>query len=501
MCAEKYGKVGAPNYENGVDMNEAPFIGRETELKALKELLKKKTASLAIIQGRRRIGKSRLIQEFAKGEKFYSFMGLEPSKETDAQTQRDEFCRQLGEQCGLPGLHMKDWGDIFSLLAKQASKGRVILLLDEISWMAFDDPTFLGKLKNAWDTQFSKNSKLILILCGSVSSWIEKNIISSTAFLGRPSFYLNLEELPLEACNYFWGKYRDRISAYEKLKVLSVTGGVPRYLEFIMPTLSAEENIKQMCFLKTSPLFKEFERIFSDIFGPRSEIYRRIVQYLANGIATQSDIIQHCERSKTGDFSEYLNDLVLAGFVSRDHTWHLKNGEVSKLSHYRLKDNYIRFYLKYIYPNRLKIEKGDFDKQSLSTLPGWNTIMALQFENLVLNNQHKVIQLLSIPQEEVIFSNPYFQRKTKAHSGCQIDFLIQTRFNNIYVCEIKFSQTKIGPSIIQEVNQKIEKINLPKSFSYRPVLIHVNGVHKEVEESGFFSEIIDFGRLLSTDHL
>lgn len=104
-------------------------------------------------------------------------------------------------------------------------------------------------------------------------------------------------------------------------------------------------------------------------------------------------------------------------------------------------------------------------------------------------------------QEEVIFSNPYFQRKTKAHPGCQIDFLIQTRFNNIYVCEIKFSQAKIEPSIIQEVSQKIEKINLPKSFSYRPVLIQVNGVHKKIEESGFFSEIIDFGQLLSADHL
>jgi hypothetical protein len=97
------------------------------------------------------------------------------------------------------------------------------------------DPTFLGKLKNAWDLQFSNNSKLILILCGSVSSWIEKNIIKSTGFLGRPSLYLTLEALPLSDCDHFWDGKGHGISIYEKLKILSVTGGVPRYLELINP--------------------------------------------------------------------------------------------------------------------------------------------------------------------------------------------------------------------------------------------------------------------------
>jgi hypothetical protein len=98
----------------------------------------------------------------------------------------------------------KDWGDLFTLLAKQTSEGRVVILFDEISWMGSKDPTFLGKLKNAWDLQFSKNNKLLLIICGSVSSWIEKNIISSTEFLGRPSLYLHLEELHLEDIRYYY---------------------------------------------------------------------------------------------------------------------------------------------------------------------------------------------------------------------------------------------------------------------------------------------------------
>ena len=477
-------------------MDRIPFIGRIKELKSLKQLQKQKTASLVIVQGRRRIGKSRLIEEFARKQVFYSFAGLPPDKGVDAQTQRDEFSRKIGEQFGLPGLRGEDWADLFTFLAKNTAKGRVVILFDEISWMGSKDPTFLGKLKNAWDLQFSKNPQLMLVLCGSVSSWIEKNIISNTAFLGRPSRYMRLEELPLEDCNKFWGNHTDRISGYEKFKILSVIGGIPRYLEFIYPDISAEENIKFLCFLPDSPLLNEFDRIFSDIFGSRSKIYQTIITLLLKGPADQSAIFNLLSKKKTGDYSEYLEDLVLAGFLSRDYTWHLNTGKISKLSRYRLKDNYVRFYLKYLKNNKQKISKSLFYDQSLSSFPGWETIMGLNFENLVLNNQKNLIKLLNIAHEDIIYSGPFFQKKTRNISGCQIDLLIQTKFNNIYICEIKFSRKKIDVKIINEVNKKIENLKIPKNFSYRPILIHVNGVIDSVANSDFFSKIIDFNDML-----
>lgn len=471
------------------------FIGRKEELKQLRELQKRRSASLVIIRGRRRIGKTRLVEEFAKGQRYYLFTGIAPSKKTNAQTQRDEFARQLSEQFRFPGLKAQDWGDLFTLLAREVVKERIVILFDEISWMGSKDPTFLGKLKNTWDSQFSKNPKLMLILCGSVSAWIEKNIISSTAFLGRPSFYMTLEELKLEDCNLFWGDH-PTISAFEKLKVLSVTGGVPRYLELIDPRLSAEKNIGRLCFSKGGPLVDEFDYIFSDIFGKRSKLYREIIQQLVSGPKTLDELFKLFGISRTGDFSEYLRELQLAGFVSRDHTWHLKTEKISTLSHYRLRDNYVRFYWKYIYPNKQKIQKGIFEETSVTTLPAWDSVMALQFENLVINHDLKILELLNIPPEELVFSNPFFQRKTITQPGCQIDFLIQTKFNNVYVCEIKFSKHKIGHSIIKEVAEKIEKLKLPKNFSCRPVLICANGAQDEVVNNGFFSEIIYFEQLL-----
>jgi hypothetical protein len=115
----------------------------------------------------------------------------------------------------------------------------------------------------------------------------------------------------------------------------------------------------------------------------------------------------------------------------------------------------------------------------------------------VLNNDTRVIDLLGIPTEEIIFFNPFFQKKTKTHDGCQIDLLIQTKFNCLYICEIKFSSSEITTSVIDDIEQKIHRLNLPKNFSYRPVLIHVNGVQTAVTECEYFAKIIDFGSFLS----
>ncbi|MBP9691702.1 MAG: AAA family ATPase [Alphaproteobacteria bacterium] len=470
-----------------------PFIGRQAELQSLSQLLKKEAASLVVVQGRRRIGKSRLIEEFAKKHTFYQFSGLPPSDQTTLQSQLNEFARQLSIQTGLPEVYTDDWGKLFLLLAEKIKSGRIIVLLDEISWMGSKDPDFLGKLKNAWDLYFKKNPKLIFILCGSISSWIDKNILSHTGFLGRISYRLTLEELPLKDCNQFWSRTGGQISVYEKLKVLSVTGGVPRYLEEIKPGLSAEENIRALCFVKEGPLVNEFNDIFSDLFSHRSPTYKKIVRALSNGPMEIKDVCHLLAITQAGFISECLDDLVKSGFVSRDYTWKISSGEVSRLSHFRLSDNYIRFYLKYIDKAHFKIENNDFAFKSLGSLPGWETMMGLQFENLVLRNRKYIKEVLNIKPDEIISDNPFFQRKTAKQAGCQIDYMIQTKFGGLYLCEIKFSKHPIGKDIIPEVQQKLDSLNYPKGFSCRPILIHVNGVHEDVIDSGFFAEIIDFG--------
>lgn len=474
------------------------FIGRKQELASLNKLLEKDTASLVVLKGRRRVGKSKLIEEFAKKTHFIRISGYAPNKDTTAQNQRDTFGSQLSKYIGLPNMTSTDWTDLFILLAKSIpTKKKVTVLLDEISWLGSKDKGFTAKLKDAWDYHFSKHNNLILVLCGSVSSWIEKEIIQSTAFLGRPTLNMNLKELSLNESNEFWQrKSHSHISAFEKLKILSLTGGIPRYLELINVRETAEENIKRLSFYPDSPLIDEFKNIFSDIFGKRSTIYKSIIKALLQGPIEQATLLECINRKKSGQISEYLDELELAGFIRRDYVWSIKNKKQTRLSKYRIKDNYLRFYLKYIDQNIQSIKDGLFLEKSLESFSGWNTMLGLQFECLVQNNMLKITELLKINPNDLEACGPYFQKNTARKPGCQIDLMIQTKQNILYVCEIKFNRNPIGMNLINEVKTKINNLIIPRNYTCLPVLVHVNNITDELYDEKYFYKTIDFCELL-----
>src|SRR3990167_6562457 len=258
------------------------FIGRKYELELLNSLTSKKSASLVVIKGRRRIGKSRLTEEFAKNYQFYSFSGIPPHKKTTDLSERKAFLKQLKKYFKKEIIDSDDWWDMFWFLAEKTKTGRVVILFNEISWMGSKDPDFLGKLKTVWDTCFKKNKQLILILCGSVSIWIEKNILASTGFVGRLSLQLTLSELPLNKCNQFFNERLNQLSSYDKFKFLSICGGIPRYLEEWQSASSVDQNINRMCFNQSGILFNEFDQIFYDSPSSEAEIYKRIILTLLN---------------------------------------------------------------------------------------------------------------------------------------------------------------------------------------------------------------------------
>lgn len=472
------------------------FIGRTRELGLLRRLLRKRSSSLVVLKGRRRIGKSRLAREYARDfAKSVFLSGLPPDPSATAQGQRDDFARQLRDELGVEQPPSDDWLTMFRCLARSTSAGKVLVVLDEISWLGSLDPTFLGKLKTAWDLHFKKNPHLVLVIAGSMSAWIERNILSSTGFFGRVSLEIHLRELPLHECRLFWGQHDALVSCQEKLRLLMVTGGVPRYLEEIDPTSPAETNIRSMCFAREGLLYSEFDRIFSDLFGTRAPTYRRMVERIADGPATASQVLDSMGVGKSGTYSAYLDDLVRTGYLSRDHTWSIKTARESKLSRYRLADNYLRFYLKYIAPNRRRIAAGAYHGPS-----AWPTIAGLQFENLMLSNRVRLHELLGVDSREIVYDNPYFRRATSRAPGCQIDYLIQTGFGTLFVVEAKFTKREIGPGIIKEVQDKIQRLRPPRGYSVRPVLIHASGVHEAVVESELFASIVDFCDLLDPIH-
>jgi AAA+ ATPase superfamily predicted ATPase len=471
------------------------FIGRRQELEGLKGLLKKNSASLVVIKGRRRIGKSRLAEEFTTAfPKSYFLTGLPPEKGVTDQDQRNEFARQL-KRSGITVTATSDWGDLLTDLALVCAKGHILIVLDEITWMGDLDPTFLPKLKTIWDTLFKKNSALILLISGSNSPWIDKNILGSTGFVGRISYQLHLTELPLYRCNEFWQDPHGHITAYEKFKILAVTGGVPRYLEEIRMDLSAEQNLYSLCYRPTGILFHEFEQIFSDLFVRRNRSYKEIISQVANHRLSMGEIADRLEMSNGGDFSQLLNNLVEAGFLSRDSGWDIGKEREERLGHYRLSDNYVRFYLKYIEPYKNRIQTG-----KINALPrGWLSIMGLQFENLVCNNGAALFHILGLSADEVVWSGPHQQMGTTRQRGCQIDYLIQTKHRVLYLCEVKFSENEVPYSVVNDVLAKAKNLKIPRGFSLRCVLIHVNGVAEKLKYDETFSNIIDFGQFLTVE--
>ena len=217
-----------------------------------------------------------------------------------------------------------------------------------------------------------------------------------------------------------------------------------------------------------------------------------IILAIANGHKTLEDIAKFLKRESGGDLSLILDNLCSDGFIAHDYSWSFKRNKISRKNQYRLKDNYLRFYLHYVLPNRHRIEINAMPK-----LPqGWESIIGLQFENLVINNRGRLHQLLKIPPEEILMSNPYLQSETKRHKKCQVDYLIQTKFNTLYLCEIKFSKHEIGNEVIKEVQEKIDRLAIPRGFSVRPVLVHANGVTDELLSTDFFANVVDFSELL-----
>lgn len=481
--------------------NSVHFVGREEYLNDLTSLWRKTTSSLVACRGRRRIGKSTMIREFAKrtADAYIEIEGLPPDKEMTNRRQLDHFLASLSDQTGCGLQTAENWLEAFHRLDDQIEDDKkTIVLLDEVSWMGGFDIDYPGALRTAWESYFHRHPRLILAICGSVSTWIRENILDNTGFTGRFSRDYILPELSLAECAEFWREARDRVAPSEVFDVLSVTGGVPRYLEEMDPGLSAEENIRRMCFLPSGELFKDFDAIFSPIFGKEIELKRRILEALADGPFSGADLSAKFDLERGGRVSAVLRELKEGGFITDDPSVNPETGRPARVGRYRLKDNYTRFYLKFVAPRKSQIECGTFRFASLNMLPGWDAVMGLQFENLIVNNAMSLVPDLHLGGAIVESAAPYRNMRKGEdgkRGGCQVDLMIQTPMT-AYVVEIKRKKRMIDGSIIDEVSEKLRKIPRRSGLSLRPVLVYEGELDPAVEGSGYFDSVIRAERLL-----
>ena len=475
------------------------FVGREDQLNDLKALCQKATSSLVTCRGRRRIGKSTLIAEFARqtNARFLHLEGLRPNKSYTNKTELTAFHDQLAAQAKREMPVPNNWTEAFVLLDRCIrDKERTIVLLDEISWFGHYDKTFADTVKVCWDNYWKRHNKLIVVLCGSVSSWIKENIIDNSSFLGRRSLDVVVRELPLSQCIAFWGKKAHRLATREIIDILSVTGGVPRYLEEINPSLSAAENIKRLCFTPNGILRTDFDDMFNDVITHQRSFAGRVLRTLTDGPRTVSEISAALSTERGGRVSDTITRLVEAGFVAADIGKDPETGKDLTRQRYRLKDNYTRFFLKYIDPVKTMIDSGRYAFSSLDTLENWNSILGLQFENLIVNNYGDLIPFLHLGSVLLTSAAPYRRQPvpSRKQKGCQIDLLIQSR-RTLYVVEIK-RKREIDRSIITEVDEKAKCLKRSRDISIKTALVYAGSLAPIVEADGYFDALVPIEALL-----
>ena len=474
------------------------FFGRREIIDDLCALWGKRTSSLVTCRGRRRIGKSTLIERFAEisGARFIKIEGIRPTPKMSNADQLKNFCTQLAVQTQAERTPAEDWLNCFIRLDREIAmhSGRTVVLLDEVSWMAFDDCTFSGTLKVAWDNYFKKHSKLILVVCGSVSTWIKREIIDDGAFFGRRSLDVVVPELPLAECVKFWGRAAARIDPREIIDVLSVTGGVPRYLEEIDPGLTANENIRRLCFRPKSPLRVDFDEMYADVITQLPTLTAQTLRVLAEGPKTVTEISAQLKLAKSGHLSEALMQLEECGLVSPDVGKNPATGKAARAKFYRLKDNYTRFYLRYIEPAKETIDAGSYSIGTLDALDGWESVLGLAFENLVVNNVRALLAPLHLTTSPVLSAAPYRRSDGAVGKGVQVDLLLQTH-RSIVLVEIK-RQREIGREVIEEMVEKVRRLPKRRDISIRTALIYEGHVAPIVEADGYFDAIVPFRQLL-----
>lgn len=474
------------------------FFGRKEQLDRFMGLWRKPVPSLVVCRGRRRIGKSTLIKEFAlKSGGFYlKLEGLAPDKNMTNAKQLAAFRDQLSAQTGRMVKRLRDWSEAFRELDASLDKdGRKVVLLDEVSWMGCCDRTFAAKLKVAWDNLLHERSDLIVFVCGSVSTWIKKNILSSRGFVGRIALDAVVPELPLKYCVRFWRGKAGRIDVHDMLDVLSVTGGVPRYLEEVDPSLEADENIRRMCFLPDGYLFREFTDLFNDVISRTAPLKRRILETMAGGHLSGTELAERLSIDRNGHLSEVLGELETAGFIAKANGLNPETGRRSRVDQYRIRDNYTRFFLKYVAPRIPEIEAGVFSFAGVELLPGWNAMMGLQFENLVINNFASLVPLLNLQGKLIVSAAPFRCVRTARGGGVQIDLLVQTE-GTVHIVEIKRTRGELGVEVADEIRRKAAMLPVRPGVSVRTALVYDGRLTRGLETSDAIDVFVPASRLL-----
>lgn len=429
------------------------FVNRHAELDLLEKRFTSGKAELFVIYGRRRVGKTELLTQFCQGKRaifFVSDLGSEISLRMAFSSAINAVL--FGE--GQIDAVYSSWEALFQALGQAAQGERLIVVMDEFPYMVTAHPPLASILQKAWD-QTLKNSKIMIILCGSYIGMMEDSVLSYKAPLfGRRTAQYMLEPLSFKDARLLFPSFsnEDQIRAY------AVYGGTPAYLQTIDLSMSLNENIRDHILSRGSYLYDEVRFILQqELREPRN--YFAILQAIAAGKTRLNEIKQ---ASGLDGATAYLNTLQQLHLVERVVPVTEKQPQKSRRGIYRLKDHYLRFWFRYVHPNRSQLERGAAQPVLQNhILPEIDHFTSLAFEEVCQQYFWQAGLAGNLPFLPVNIGRWW-------NASDEIDLVVIGE-NDAILVECKWSNQPIGTNILADLEVKagiIQQVLVDRKIQY-----------------------------------
>ncbi len=436
------------------------FVGRHQELEQLNQAYQENDFQFTVIYGRRRIGKTSLINEFLKNKKAIYYVALEENAEDNLKRFSDAI--SIFKNTDQGGKEkFANFEECFKEITRLAQKQRVILVIDEFPYLAKAYPTISSMLQSYIDHEF-KETNLFLILCGSSMSFMERQVLGyQSPLYGRRTLALKLEPFKLSEAHEMLPK----LSKEDAFIINTVCGGVPQYLSYMSDSMSVADNIKKNFLSKSGRLFDEPNNLLQqELRDPTN--YNSIINAIASGASKHSKIAQSAHL-QTGPLTTYLNNLIDLGIVEKKLPVTEQKKSKSKNIVYRICDGMFRFWYTFVGKQTDLIERGLTDLAWVKVQKGLSDFMGPEFE------KYSQDFMWSQDMNEKIVPNPFIHlgnwwgTDKRTHQQVELDIVgFSDDERDGYFGECKWKNEPISRSVLEKLITNSEIFKYPIKHYY-----------------------------------
>jgi predicted AAA+ superfamily ATPase len=408
------------------------IIGRINEQETLKKRYDSDRAEFVALYGRRRVGKTFLIKSLFEHDFAFYATGI---NDGDTSRQLANFNNEIANYGGKALTAALNWFDAFenlnTLIKTSPNTAKKVIFLDEISWMATPKSDFLPALDYFWNRWMSSRSDILLVICGSATSWIIDNIVNNTGGLhNRLTQQIRLGPFSLKECEEY---YRDRgipLPRFQILESFMVFGGIPYYMDFFEADRSLAQNIDRAYFAQDAPLRSEFDNLYRALFL-NADRHIEVIEAMSSkrkGL-TREEITKITKIKGGGTLTKILSDLVSCGFVREYYAF----GKRKRDRMFQLTDPFTLFHLTFA-DKQKRFEENYW--LNFCTTPAHSAWSGFAFERACLMHLPQIKHALGI--SGVLTEASSWQSKS-SDPGAQIDLVLERSDRIIHLCEMKFS--------------------------------------------------------------